>query len=194
MKYLIACVLFFSVFAFAGDIKSLEVGAQAPAFTLKNYDGKEYTLAGLLKEHKFTVLMFMSTECPVSNGYNDRMEQLYERFNSKGVAIVGVNSNKEEDMKAIAAHSKEHGFKFPVLKDEKNKIADAYGAQVTPETFVFNQQGKLLYHGRIDDSRKLEKVQSHDLADALEKLLVGKAITSTQPKAFGCTIKRIVVD
>ena len=194
MKYLIACVLFFSMFAFAGDIKSLEVGAQAPAFALKNYDGKEYTLAGLLKEHKFTVLMFMSTECPVSNGYNDRMEKLYERFNSKGVAIVGVNSNKEEDMKAIAAHSKEHGFKFPVLKDEKNKIADAYGAQVTPETFVFNQQGKLLYHGRIDDSRKLEKVQSHDLADALEKLLAGKAITSIQPKAFGCTIKRIVVD
>jgi peroxiredoxin len=194
MKYLILCILFFSVVAFAGDIKTLEVGAQAPSFTLKNYDGKEYALPTLLKGHKLTVLMFISTQCPVSNGYNDRMEQLYERFDSAGIAIVGINSNKEEDMKAIAAHAKDHGFKFPVLKDEKNKIADAYGAQVTPETFVFNSKGKLLYHGRIDDNRRLEKVQSHDLADALDKLLAGKELTQSQSKAFGCSIKRVVID
>ena len=138
--------------------------------------------------------MFISTECPVSNAYNERMEQLYESFRTKGIAIVGINANKEEDVKRIASHCKEHGFKFPVLKDEQNKIADAYGAQVTPETFVIDPEGKLLYHGRIDDSKNIAKVKSADLADALTKLLAAKELTVTETKALGCTIKRIVVD
>ena len=194
MKYLLLCVLLVSSFALGSDPKSPEIGTKVPSFALKNYDGKEFTLAGLEKENKFTVLMFISTQCPVSNAYNDRMEHLYETYHGKGVAIVGVNANKEENAAAIAEHAKEHGFKFPVLKDDQNKIADLYGAQVTPEAFVISSSGKLLYHGRIDDSRRLEKVQSHDLADALDKLLMGKEPVVTQAKAFGCSIKRIVTD
>jgi peroxiredoxin len=194
MKYLLLCVLLFSSFALGGDPKSPEIGSQVPAFALKNYDGKELSLAGLEKENKLTVLMFISTQCPVSNGYNDRMEHLYETYHEKGVAIVGINANKAEDVAAIAEHAKEHGFRFPVLKDDQNKIADLYAAQVTPETFVISSTGKLLYHGRIDDSRRLEKVQSHDLADALDKLLAGKTPSVTQAKAFGCSIKRVVTD
>ena len=135
--------------------------------------------------------MFISTECPVSNGYNDRMEKLYETFVKKGVAFLGVNANKAEDVKRIAEHSKEHGFKFPVLKDVENKIADLYAAQVTPETFVVGPDGKLFYHGRIDDSRNESKVTSNDLADVLNTLLMGKTLTETTRKAFGCSIKRI---
>ena len=194
MKQLIFATLFLSLSVFAGDLKSLKVGEESPSFTLKNYDGKEVGLNKVLKEHKFTVLMFISTQCPVSNGYNERMVKLNETFGGKGIAFIGINANKEEDVKAIAAHSKEHGFIFPVLKDEQNKIADAYGAQVTPETFVLNPQGKLLYHGRIDDSRNLAKVKSNDLADALEKLLAGKELTKTDLKAVGCSIKRVVAD
>ncbi len=191
MKYLMLWSLLCSTIMLAADLKSPEVGSNAPAFTLKNYDGKEYSLKQLLKDDKFTVLMFISTECPVSNGYNERMEKLYETFKSKGVAVVGINANKEEQVERIAAHAKEHGFKFPVLKDVNNKIADLYGAAVTPETYVINSQGKLLYHGRIDDSRNLAKVTSNDLSDALEKLLAGKDLSVTTPKAFGCSIKRI---
>jgi peroxiredoxin len=191
MKYLVLCVLFFSTMLLAADFKSPEIGSSVPVFTLHNYDGKEYGLKQLLKDHKLTVLMFISTECPVSNGYNGRMEKLYEQFASKGVAIVGINANKEEHVERIAEHAKEHGFKFPVLKDENNKIADLYGALVTPEIFVINPEGKLLYHGRIDDSRNLAKVTSNDLTDALEKLLAGKELSVATPKAFGCSIKRI---
>ena|SRR5713101_5414184 len=191
MKYIIALLLIISIATSAGEMKVLNPGDQAPAFSLKNYDGKEYELKKLLKENKYTVIMFISTECPVSNGYNDRMEKLYETFSSKGIAIVGINANKEEDVKRIAAHSKDHGFKFPVLKDEKNKVADLYGALVTPEIFVINPEGKIAYHGRIDDSRNLAKVTSNDLSDALNKLLAGKELTSGTTKAFGCTIKRI---
>ena len=81
-----------------------------------------------------------------------------------------------------------------MLKDEQNKIADLYAAQVTPETFVINSQGKLMYHGRIDDCRKAEKIQSKDLADALDKLLAGKTVANSEAKAFGCTIKRVGID
>ena len=191
MKHLFALLLIFSVAANAGDMTSLNIGDQAPSFALKNYDGKEYELKSLLKENKFTVIMFISTECPVSNGYNERMVKLNDTYGKKGVAFVGINANKAEDVKMIADHSKDKGFKFPVLKDEKNKVADLYGALVTPEIFVVNPDGKLVYHGRIDDNRKLDKVTSNDLSDALDKLLAGKAVTSATPKAFGCSIKRI---
>src|ERR1041385_232475 len=194
IKKLFVLTLLLCVTLLGGDFKSLKIGEGAPSFTLKNYDGKEYDLKKVLKEDKFTVLIFMSTECPVSDGYNDRMEKLYESFSGKGVAVIGINANKEEDVKRIAEHSKEHGFKFPVLKDVQNKIADAYGAQVTPETFVLDPKGKLVYHGRIDDSRNPSKIKSNDLADALGLLLAGKELSVAEAKAFGCTIKRIVVD
>jgi peroxiredoxin len=122
------------------------------------------------------------------------MEQLFETYAKKKVAVLAINANKEEDMKAIADHAKLHGFKFPVLKDVQNKVADLYAAQVTPEAYVINSAGKLVYHGRIDDSQKIEKVHSHDLADALDLLLAGKEAPVAQSKAFGCSIKRIVTD
>ena len=191
MKQLILFLLIFALAGYAGEMKPLNIGDGAPAFALKNYDGKEYDLKQVLKENKFTVLIFMSTECPVSNAYNERMAKLHETFIKKGIVVVGINANKAEDVKMIADHAKDHGFKFPILKDEKNKIADLYGAQVTPETFVLNPQGKLMYHGRIDDNRTAAKVSSTDLADALDKLLAGKALTAATPKAFGCSIKRV---
>ncbi|MBI1802947.1 MAG: thioredoxin family protein [Ignavibacteriae bacterium] len=191
MKYLLAFLLVFSFIGHAGDLKDLKVGEAVPSFTLKNYDGKDYDLKKVLKENKYAVVMFISTECPVSNGYNERMVKLNETFGKKGVAFLGINANKEEDVKRIAAHSKEHGFKFPVLKDVQNKVADLYAAQVTPETFVINTEGKLVYHGRIDDSRTLSKVTTNDLADALDKLLAGKTLTAATSKAFGCSIKRV---
>jgi peroxiredoxin len=194
MKRFMLLMFLLPIIVFSGELKPLKIGDPAPSFALKNYDGKAYDLATLQKEHKYTVVMFISTECPVSNAYNERMEKLHEVYAKKGIAVIGINANKAEDIKAIAAHSKEHGFKFPVLKDEKNTIADLYGAEVTPETFVINSQGKLMYHGRIDDSRKIDKVQSHDLTDALDALLSGKSVAKTEARAMGCSIKRLGTD
>lgn len=194
MKSLVAAILFIAVSAFAGEPKSLAIGGDVPVFALKNYDGKEYSLKTALKESKYAVVMFISTECPVSNAYNERMEKLFETYSAKGVTILALNANKAEDVKTIEAHAKAHGFKFPVLKDEKNKVADLYGAQVTPETFVINPQGKLLYHGRIDDNKKGDNIQSKDLANALDMLLAGKTVAITEAKAMGCSIKRLGTD
>lgn len=183
-----------SVVVFGGELKSLKIGEEVPDFTLKNYDGKEYALDSILKEHKLTAVMFISTRCPISNAYNERMVKLYEAYRSKGVGFVGINSNKEEMPAEIASHSKEQGFKFMVLKDEQNKIADAYGVQVTPEIYVMNSKGRLLYHGRIDDDRNVAKVEARDLSGALDALLVGKEPVRSETKAFGCTIKRVEND
>jgi peroxiredoxin len=190
---LLSLMLFASI-AFAGDPKTLAVGDDAPVFTLKNYDGKQVTLQNVITKNTLTVVMFISTECPISNAYNERMVKLFDDYSKRGVGFVAVNANKAEDIKMIGTHAVDHGFKFPVVKDERNKIADLYGAQVTPETYVINAKGKLLYHGRIDDSRNATKVTSSDLATALTALLDGKTVASATTKAFGCSIKRIAND
>jgi peroxiredoxin len=106
------------------------------------------------------------------------------------VRFVGINSNVIEPVEEVAAHAKQNGFPFPVLKDEGNKIADHFDAQFTPEIFVLDAKGVLRYHGRIDDSQNPANITSHDLRDALDALLAGKNPPRAETKAFGCTIKR----
>jgi peroxiredoxin len=194
MKYLILFTLILSLTASAGDLKTLAIGENVPAFVLKSYDGKDCSLEKVQKASKYTVIMFIATRCPVSNAYNERMEKLNKTYGAKGVAFIAVNSNKAESVDEIAGHAKEHGFTFPVVKDPGNTVADLYGAQVTPETFVCSPEGRLLYHGRIDDNRSPEKVQTSDLSAALDALLSGKEVPRTETKAMGCSIKRVGAD
>ena len=156
-----------------------------------DFGSRAERLEKLLKENKYTVLMWISTECPVSNAYNERMVKLYDAYAGKGIAFVGMNSNKAEKISDIEKHSKEKGFKFAVLKDDMNKIADLYSAQVTPEVFVLGTKGAIVYHGRIDDSKNADKVEKKDLAAALDALLAGKKIENAETKAFGSTVKRV---
>jgi peroxiredoxin len=159
-------------------------------FTLLDYNGKEHSLSDY-KDAEAIVVMFMATRCPVSNAYNSRMVELYDDYHPKGVAFLGIDSNKLEKREEIKEHAKEKGFQFPVLKDEKNVIADKFDAQRTPEIFVLNSDFSVLYHGRIDDSRREEEVTSHDLRNALDEILAKKPVSVKETKAFGCTIKKV---
>ncbi len=163
---------------------------KAENFTLPDYDGVIHSLTDY-KDAKAVVLMFIATQCPVSNGYNSRMVSLYHDYKDKNVAIIGINANKQEGVEEIKSHAKEHGFEFTVLKDEKNVIANKFGATVTPEIYVLNSSLEILYHGRIDDSRRESDVSSHDLRNALDQVLDGKPVTVSETKAFGCTIKKV---
>jgi peroxiredoxin len=169
---------------------TVTIGEKLAPFALKNYDGKNVDLKSY-QGNKAVVLMFISTQCPVSNGYNDRMASLAKDYTGKGVAVVGINANKQESTDEIARHAKEHGFPFPVLKDEGNVQADHFGAQVTPEVYVYDSSWTLRYHGRIDDDRRGDNVKSQDLRNALDAVLSGKDVAVTETKAFGCTIKRV---
>ena len=174
-----------SVQIFAGDIPS-----KVENFKLKDYNGKEHQLSDF-KNSKAIVIMFIATQCPVSNGYNSRMEQLYEDYKSKGITFLGINSNKEESVDEIKAHAKDKNLNFIILKDQGNVIADKLGASVTPEIYVLNNKFEVQYHGRIDDSRRESDVKSKDLRNALDEILGNKKVSVSLTKAFGCTIKRV---
>jgi len=165
------------------------IGATIEDFTLPDADNKERSLKSLAGKNG-TVLLFIAVQCPVSNAYNERMEKLAQDYRARGINVIGINSNVKEDAAAVKAHAAEHNLTFTILKDPGNKIADKLGASVTPEAYFLDANNKLLYHGRIDNARNPEQIETSDLRNALDAALAGKAIEKTEAKAFGCTIKR----
>ncbi len=165
------------------------IGATIEDFTLPDASGQEHSLKSLAGK-KGTVLLFVSVQCPVSNAYNERMEKLAQDYKAKGIAVIGINSNVKEDVASVKTHAETNRFTFPVLKDPGNKIADRLGATVTPEAYFVDPSNKLLYHGRIDNSRNGDQIDSPDLRNAIDASLAGKPIEKTEAKAFGCSIKR----
>jgi len=171
--------------------ESPAIGSAAPGFQLTTTDGKPFSLADAEKANKAVVLMFIATKCPVSNAYNDRMRDIAAEYGKKGILFVGINSNKTESESEVKSHAREHGFGFTLAKDPGNKVADLYDAQHTPEIFVVAPDGKLVYHGRIDENQEEPaKVASPDLKNALNNILAGQPVAKAQTKAFGCSIKR----
>ena len=166
------------------------IGTAIEDFTLPDADGANHSLKSLMGK-KGAVIIFVATKCPISNAYNDRMEKVYEDYQAKGINVVGINANSTEPAAEVKSHAAEKGLKFTILKDDGNKIADRFGANATPEAYVLDANGKLVYHGRIDNARDLASVTSSDLRDALDELLAGKPVSKTGAKAFGCTIKRV---
>jgi peroxiredoxin len=149
-------------------------------------------MAEAAHSHKAVVLMFIATQCPYSNAYNDRMRDMAAAYEKRGILFAGINSNKSEPAAEVIAHAKQHGFAFSLMKDPDNKVADLYDARHTPEIFVVDADGKVRYHGRIDENyEEPAKVTSPDLKNALDALLAGKPIAKAETKAFGCSIKRV---
>ena len=165
------------------------IGSTIEDFTLPDVDNKDRSLKSLAGKNG-TVLLFIAVQCPVSNAYNERMEKLAEDYKAKGIAVVGINSNVAEDAAAVKAHAAEHKLSFPILKDPGNKIADRFGASVTPEAYFIDPNNKLLYQARIDNARNAAQIETSDLRNALDAALGGKTIEKTEAKAFGCSIKR----
>src|SRR5438067_1428309 len=152
------------------------IGATVEDFTLPDADGQAHTLASL-KGKNGTVLIFMATRCPVSNGYNERMEKLAQDYQAKGVNVIGINSNVTEPASEVKSHAAEKHLTFTILKDDGNKIADRLGATRTPEAYVLDANSKLVYHGRIDNSQNMANITANDLRDALDQMLAGKPIS-----------------
>jgi peroxiredoxin len=168
----------------------VSVGDKLTPFSLQNFDGKDVSLASY-QGKKAVLLVFVATRCPVSNAYNERMEAIAKEYGPKGVAFVGINANKEESAAEIAEHAKTHGFTFPIMKDVGNARADFFGAQVTPEAYLYDSSWTLRYHGRIDDNMRANHATTADLRNALDAVLSGKDVAVKDTKAFGCAIKRL---
>ncbi len=167
---------------------AIALNQSAPAFTLKDLAGKQHKLADY--HGKLTVVAFLSAKCPISNAYNERIRALADDYAKRGVTFLALNASADETVSEIKAHADKQGFAFSILKDKDNRVADAYNAVRTPEMFVVDAAGVLRYHGRIDNSHLPIHVKTHDMRNALDELLAGKAVTTAETKALGCIIKR----
>ncbi len=142
-----------------------------------------------------TVVVFLSTECPISNGYIPTLNQLAADFAERGVKVIGINSNDGPSLHDLRAHRKEFAISFPVVKDAGAVVADAMQATHCPHAAVLDVKGKVRYLGRVDDrySRRggaATDVQRFDLGIALEEVLADKSVTVDRTKVIGCPIMR----
>lgn len=186
MKRLFALASLLATLMFGQEFK---LGSPVTDFAVQDLKGAPVQFSAL--RGPVTVVVFTSTTCPVSNAYNDRMNSVYREYSTKGVKFIFVNANQNESASDVALHAKSVGFVFPVYKDPDNALADRFDAQVTPETYVIDSTGTLVYHGQIDDSRNEKRVQQQGLRMALDAVLAGKPVPVAETKAFGCSIKRV---
>ncbi len=166
----------------------LAIGKSVENFKLPDTNGAEKSFNDL-KGKNGAVVIFLSAQCPVVKGYNDRINKIAAAYQAKGINFIGINSNATESLDWVKSNAAEN-YKFPVLIDKDNVLADKFGANVTPEVFYFNDKNVLMYHGAIDNDRSGKNISDNYLTVAFDSSLDGKAIAKTSSKAFGCTIKR----
>ncbi|MBX7055588.1 MAG: redoxin family protein [Pyrinomonadaceae bacterium] len=181
--------ILFSV-ALAVNAQNVEAGTSIDNFSLPDLDGNVQTLNGL-KGKNGAVIVFLSAQCPVVKLYNERINQIAADYEAKGIKFIGINSNATEWLDWVRSDAAKVGYKFPVLIDKGNKLADKLGATVTPEIFYLGADNILLYHGAIDNDRSGKAVTEQYLRTAFDQSLTGKKIARAKANAFGCTIKRV---
>ncbi len=172
----------------------LTIGAVAPDFNLPGVDGKSYSLQSFSGK-SIVVVIFSCNHCPYVQAYEDRMIALQQQYQDKGVSFVAINANETvnypgDTFEKMVVRAKEKGFNFPYLRDDSQKVADAFGAHYTPEIFLLDSERRLRYTGKIDDNwQNPDQVKVQHLKDALDAVLVGKPIDEPETHAIGCTIK-----
>lgn len=142
-----------------------------------------------------TVLLFTAVECPISDRYAPAVRRLAERYAAKGVRFWLVYPNDGETPAAVGTHADAFSYGLPVALDTARTLADRAGATVTPEAAVFDRDGRLRYHGRIDDRYSDFGIDrpvptTHDLDDALAAVIEGRAVLRPEARAVGCAIVR----
>ncbi|MFK7809474.1 MAG: thioredoxin family protein, partial [Saprospiraceae bacterium] len=157
--------------------------------------GKEKTLADIPSE-KAKVIMFICNHCPYVLHITEELAQLAKDYKKKGVGFVAISSNDVEkyptdspsNMKAFA---KDEGFSFPYLYDETQEVAKAYDAACTPDFYIFDEEDRLVYRGRLDSSRPNSgiPVNGEELRAALDAVIAGEKVSEKQYPSMGCNIK-----
>jgi len=172
---------------------TLQIGEQAPSFSLPATDGKTYALADF--PEKILVIFFTCNHCPYVIGSDENTRKIAERFIPEGVRFVAINSNSkntyaEDDFEHMVSRMEEHAFPWLYLYDESQETAEAYGALRTPHFYVFDEERKLLYTGRaIDNPRDWTQSTTHELVDALEEIVAGKPVSNAVTNPIGCNVK-----
>jgi hypothetical protein len=142
---------------------------------------------------KATVILFVSTDCPISNRYAPDIRKLHDAYSKDGVAFWLVYPNPADAVADIRDHLKSFSFPGTALRDVKHDLVKAVGATITPEAAVYDGKGRMIYRGRIDDRYSavgVEKAQAahRDLQDAIVATLAGQPVTQRLTQAVGCYI------
>jgi peroxiredoxin len=181
----------------------LAPGSPAPNFALPGVDGKVHKLSDYAASPVLAVV-FTCNHCPIAQIYEQRIEELYENYGKRGVAVVAIQGNDPKaltideldssdisdtlpEMKIRFAYKHLH---YPYLYDgDTQAVTRAYGPQATPHIFIFDKDRRLRYEGRIDDSYRIEYVKTNEAVDAIEALLAGKPVAVTHTGVVGCSTK-----
>ncbi|MFQ5767252.1 MAG: thioredoxin family protein [Acidobacteriota bacterium] len=180
--------------AAAGE--GLAIGDSMPmgGSRLMGLDGNHVSM-GELTGRKGTLVVFSCNSCPWAKAWESRIADLGNSYQARGIGVVQINSNdpardSEDGLDAMKVRAQKLALQFPYLVDETSGLARVYGATRTPEAFLFDASGKLVYHGTIDDNaHEPGKVKAHYLQDALEAVTAGRAVAVAETKALGCGIK-----
>ena len=174
----------------------LPLGSDAPPFVLPDsVSGKDISLEEIAGE-KGTVVMFICNHCPYVIHVNDEIVRVANDYIPKGVSFVAISSNDvgrypedgPDEMKETARRLK---YPFPYLYDESQNVARAFDAACTPDFYVFDRNKKLVYRGRLDDSKpkNTNPLTGRDLRIALDAVIAGRPVAEKQYPSGGCNIK-----
>ena len=173
----------------AGD--GVSVGDRAPDFTLTDTSGNEVSLSDF--EGRVMVLEWLNPDCPfVQRHYKaGTMKKLASTYGDKGVVWLTINSTNYMDAAANAKFKVSNDLPYPILVDQTGDVGRLYGAVTTPHMFIIDDSGTLVYNGAIDDDPRGSKGEGsmNYVAAALDEVLAGKAVTTTETKPYGCSVK-----
>jgi thioredoxin-related protein len=199
MKKFVTCLLMpaIALLAFSVNNDPLPIGAALPKAEnkLKDISGKEITLKTAAKENGLLV-MFSCNSCPVVINNQSRSNEICKYAQDKKLGVVLLNANEgnrssSESLESMKAYAQEQGYQWYYAVDKNNELADAFGATRTPECFLFDKTGKLVYHGAIDDNPNDEgSVSRKHLQEAVNEVTGGKDVSVKTSRSVGCAIKR----
>jgi peroxiredoxin/mono/diheme cytochrome c family protein len=176
------------------DAQKSSLGKTIQSQTAKDILGTPRQL--LVPESKCTVVVFIGWECPLVRQYASRLNKLKTKFADQKVRWLAINSNQHDSLSELQQFAKKLKFEIPILKDVGNQIADQFAATRTPEAFLLNAKGQIVYQGRIDDQftygRQRPEVTTTFLADAIEDVLNDKPVATPFVAAEGCIIGRVI--
>lgn len=176
------------------ESKDSLIGMQMPAFELDDIHGAPHKSSDF-DNSDVLVVLFICGHCPYVHAVEERLIELPKLFENESVQFVGICSNDptdypEDSPEALRQRAERHGYTFPYLIDDTQRVAKAFDAVCTPDIYVFDKARKLAYHGRIDDNWKApEQVTKHELRDAVNAILQGEAPAEPQYPTMGCSIK-----
>ena len=170
----------------------ISIGDRAPEFELPDTEGREHALDG--DEGKATVVVFTCNHCPYALAWHDRILDVARDYADRGVRMLAINSNDAEryprdSYEAMQERVRNESWPVPYLHDSSQEVARAYGAQVTPDMFVFDGEGRLRYRGAPDEDQSDPSQNAAWLRGALDALLDGREPDPAETKPVGCSVK-----